>query len=119
LLGDDAIRATSRIPQPGRRGGEILGRGREHQPFWNCRVGHEPFELAPPVLQGPIDDDRLWRREHIEQNKARRRLLREFANADFSRMQPHLQDVEGQPPLDLDDEFPIDNEMVGGNGLLR
>jgi hypothetical protein len=23
--------------------------------------------------------------------------------------------VEGQPPLDLDDEFSIDNEMVGGD----
>jgi hypothetical protein len=76
-------------------------------------ICHEGFQQSTTLLKGPVDGDRaVRRRQNVKDDKSCRSVGGKFSDAALGGMQPHLQSIEIEPPVDLDDQLTVEDEPL-------
>ena len=67
------------------------------------------------LLKGPVNGDRaIRRRQNVKDDKSCRNVGGKPSDAALGGMQPHLQSIESEPPVDLDDQLTVEDEPLRG-----
>ena len=110
-LGDDSIQRPAGLPEPGLRNTSVFrigGKLEESFPFSTM----PKLEGVPAFSQRPIQQTAPRAiGETIEQHQLRRGLACETRNPAFSRMQTHLQCVEGENAADWNNQLSIQHQL--------
>ena len=120
-LGDDPVPPVmAEIIKPFRRLREIARARRDDELARNRGFLAKGFERASPLGER---QSLYWRairpNQHVEKDQSRRRFLRQLSDPAGGRMQPGLQRVKGQTPVQLDDQFAVDDKSLEWEGQQR
>ena len=75
--------------------------------------------LRRSVRGKAVDSRAVGRDQHVEKDQPRRRFLRQTTNSACRGMQPRLQCVKSHTPVQLDDQFAVDDKSLEWNVQQR